>query len=96
MIECNLERPVHWFVCMLHLNELPLRHLFKKIDGITNRWYTGVIGRKLLDCENLQVKKFKPIFSENMPDGINDTILSTDQKYLYKICHAISSGYCDL
>ena len=29
-------RKVHWSVCLLHTNELPLRHLFEKFDGPTS------------------------------------------------------------
>ena len=32
-IEMFLEMPVQWIICLLHLNKLPLRHLFDDIDG---------------------------------------------------------------
>ena len=32
-LEEKFERPLHWFVCLLHFNELPLRHLFEYLDG---------------------------------------------------------------
>ena len=35
MIELKLNKPVHWFRCQLHANELPLRHLFQTLDGKT-------------------------------------------------------------
>lgn len=32
-LENNLQHPLHWFVCLLHFNELPFRHVFDKIDA---------------------------------------------------------------
>lgn len=32
-LEIELNRPLHWFVCMLHFNKLHFRHVFLKIDG---------------------------------------------------------------
>lgn len=48
-IELKLNRPLQWFVCQLHANELPLRHLFNRLDGNTTgpRGYSGPIGKSL-------------------------------------------------
>ncbi|CAH0551078.1 unnamed protein product [Brassicogethes aeneus] len=35
LLEEALKRPFHWFVCQLHSNELPLRHLLQDLDGQT-------------------------------------------------------------
>ena len=35
-IEVALNRPLQWLVCMLHLNELPLKHIFEHFDGTTS------------------------------------------------------------
>ena len=35
LLKTNLDRPLHWFICQLHANELPLRHLIKTLDGKT-------------------------------------------------------------
>ena len=43
----HLKRLLQWCVCMLHVNELPIRHLFLTIDGCTS-WpsaYCGLIGK---------------------------------------------------
>ena len=32
MIEFKLNKSVHWFICQLHANKLPLRHLFQTLD----------------------------------------------------------------
>ena len=35
-LEKFLGRKVFWMICMLHTNELPLRHLIEKLDGKTS------------------------------------------------------------
>ena len=91
-MEHYLERPLHWFICMLHANELPLRHLFSSLDGKTSgpRCFTGPIGKLLLSCEKRPVENFTPV---GVPAIVtNATDLSTDQKYLLDIHDAVSSG----
>lgn len=77
---------------MLHCNELPLRHLFLKLDGRTvgPKAFSGAIGKQLQICETLPVISFEPISSELPLMDFAD--LSTDQKYLYEITAAISSN----
>jgi hypothetical protein len=52
-IELNLKCPLNWFICMLHTNELPLRHLFMYLDGATSgaNTFTGPIGKEIVHCE---------------------------------------------
>ena len=47
--EKRLQRPLQWIICMLHLNELPLRHLLNKLDGVTTgpSSHAGPIGKSL-------------------------------------------------
>ena len=97
LLEQQLKKPMQWLVCLFHYNELPLRHLFKHLDGITSgpRGFCGVIGKQLETCEQLPLVQFEkidgnlPIIEENI---VND--LSTDQKYLFEISKAICSGNC--
>ena len=35
-LEELLHRPLQWVVCLLHTNELPLRHVFAALDGATS------------------------------------------------------------
>lgn len=95
LLEHKLNRPLKWLICQLHANELPLRHLIKELDGETNgpRGFTGPIGKALEGCEKLAVKSFEKIESADIPI-ILKTDLSWEQKYLYEMCHAISSGVC--
>lgn len=94
-LEEKLEAPMHWFICQLHLNELPLRHLTEKLDGKTSgpRGFCGVIGQNLQKCETLPVVAFEKIqFSFEL--DINLKELSTDQQYLLQMCKAVSEGSC--
>ena len=45
-LDTLIERPLQWVVCLLHLNELPLRHVFQNLDGITSGpdSFSGPIG----------------------------------------------------
>ena len=90
----KLNRPIHRFICQLHANELPLRHLIENLDGKTSGPYgfTGPIGKQLLSCENNAIVKFEIINAEVSNIDLND--LSTDQKYLFEIHRAITKGIC--
>lgn len=99
LIELRAKAPMQWLICQLHLNELPLRALFTKIDGPTTgpSAFSGPIGSSLKNSINLPIVKFRRIAS-NLPPlrhGFKTDELSTDQRYLYEMCEAISSGVCD-
>lgn len=56
-LEISLEKPLHWFICLLHFNELPFKHLFQKIDAsITTgpRTTTGTIA-KAIEADDIPV-----------------------------------------
>lgn len=92
LLEKHLKRPLQWFVCLLHANELPLRHLFSSLDGTTTgpNSFSGDIGKQLAKCLDFKVEEFEVISTE-LP-ALNPNLLSSDQKYLFEICTAISSG----
>ena len=94
LLEDKLKKPLHWFVCLLHANELPLRHLIQNIDGQTSgpRSFTGPIGKCLHDCEKLPIAQFTAIPCEDISFESSD--LSTDQAYLLQIHRAVSTGEC--
>ncbi|GBL91939.1 hypothetical protein AVEN_172835-1 [Araneus ventricosus] len=54
-MELILNRPLQWFVCQLHANELPLGHLFTHVDRTTTgpRSLTGEIRKSLAGCKKL-------------------------------------------
>ena len=83
-------------VCLLHLNELPLRHLFCEIDGVTNGpdSFKGKIGMEVsaevwkeANVAFPTVKGKLPIISEEQLAEI-----SRDQRLLYMLSHALDSG----
>ena len=96
LLEQQLGRPLQWFVCQLHGNELPLRHLITKLDGPTTgpRGFSGTIGKQLSNCENLPIIDFEPIQAEEINIEVDLSDLSTDQKYLLEAHRAVSSGVC--
>ncbi|KAL4718111.1 hypothetical protein ACJJTC_005692 [Scirpophaga incertulas] len=92
LLEKQLNKPLQWIICLLHMNELPLRHLFFHLDGSTSgpKSYNGPLGKALENCEELPVIKYKIIEGDMLPEMPND--LSTDQKYLHRIVSAIITG----
>ena len=94
-LEQHINASVQWFVCQLHANELPLRHLIQHIDGGTSgpKVLSGIIGKMLQDCEKLPLVNFTKI-SVKLPD-VSRNSLSTDQAYLFDICKLVSTGLCD-
>ena len=100
-LEELLNKPLQWVFCLLHTNELPLRHVFTMLDGTTNSpdTFAGPIGKCLTgDVSNWPVAaNFKSISNPQfvqLPESVvND--LSTDQHYAYKICSAIIMGVVD-
>ncbi|GBO22028.1 hypothetical protein AVEN_151680-1 [Araneus ventricosus] len=94
-MELILNRPLQWFVCQLHTNEIPLRHLFAHVDRTTTgpRSLTGEIRKSLAGCEKLSVVSSTPI--ENMLCEVtNKKDLNTDQLYLMEICEVINCWHC--
>lgn len=87
---------MHWCICLLHLNELPLRHLVEILDGKTAgpRSYTGNLGKELNSCHELPLIEFQTVSSPHMPVLPPDVLktLSTDQKYLYEIVQMVATG----
>lgn len=94
-VELAIGRSMQWFICILHTNELPLRHLIKHLDGATvgPHEFSGQIGKELQNCEHLPVVTFEKIRSV-LPnyDAKEIDRLSTDQKYLYEISNSVSNG----
>ena len=96
-LELKLGKSLQWSVCLLHANELPLRHVFIHLDGTTNSpdSFKGPIGQQLHFCAcELPVANFTPIANRNFPllSWIDIGDLSSDQYYAYKICRSVISG----
>ncbi|KAB7494927.1 hypothetical protein Anas_11759, partial [Armadillidium nasatum] len=99
-LEMFLGKPLQHDICLLHLNELPLRHVFMKLDSTTKGpdKFAGSIGSKLNgNVSEWKVVKFKPIPYNGFILLGNETLdsLSTDQYYAYLICCSIITGDVD-
>ncbi|KAE8741687.1 hypothetical protein FOCC_FOCC012785 [Frankliniella occidentalis] len=92
LLEVKLQKPLQWFICLLHFNELLMKHIMEHVDGPTNgpRAYKGTIGQLLPDCHLLPVVDFDFISVELPPLSTPD--LSTDQCYLLRMAHAVTTG----
>ena len=95
-VEDILNRSLQWIVCLLHLNELLLRHLFGEKDG----WckgpdaYIGPLG-KLIAVKSGMVRtplvNFQTI--ESKVEETDYTIDNNDTQLLYKLSHFVGSGH---
>jgi hypothetical protein len=49
LCEIELKRPLHWAICLLHLNELIMKNFFKNLDGGTvgDVGFRGSLGKEL-------------------------------------------------
>jgi len=81
-------------VCLLHTNELPLRHLLELLDGVTHEpnSFSGAIGKQLKDSD-MPVVTFQRIEGNVLPN-IDPNKLSTDQKHLLEMWKAITTRQC--
>ena len=95
-LDLKLQRPLQWSICLLHYNELPLKHLIQKIDGRANgpEGLTGPIGKKLKNCEENKIISFAAVEVSHDIEITEPEKLSHDQKYLYDSFYAIKSGQC--
>ena len=95
-LEVKLGRPLQWSICLLHFNELPLKHLLENIDGraVGPQGLTGPIGKNLKNCEDLGIGSFAAIEVSYDIDITEPEKLRHDQKYLYDCFYAIKEGHC--
>jgi len=98
-LEKLLHRPLQWILCLLHANELPLRHVFAALNGSTSgpNTFTGPIGKCLHGpASTWSVGQFeqivKPTSSFPKLPTHDDDDVSTDQHYAYRTCWAITNG----
>ena len=88
----------HWSICILHINDLPLRHLVEKLDGPTTSkdGFTGPIGKLLSKVNELPINyDFKVMSGGEDLIHLTDEVvnsLSTDQHNCYLLANAIKSG----
>ena len=67
-LELKLGRPLQWFICLLHFNELTFRHFLESVDSDTTEptSFSGQISKNLTDYETLPVANFETIYNEKI------------------------------
>ena len=97
-LERMLQHKVHWDICQIHTNELPLRELIVKLDGpyISKSGFSGPIGKLIEKVNHLEINfNFEPIRLEEPIIELTEEVInkmSTDQKNSYRKLKAVSSG----
>ena len=90
-VESRLNKRLNWFICTLHINELPLRHLIVELEGkaLSNSKWSGGLGKMLDTVTELNTKRnFETITLDEPVIALPDKILkdlSTDQANGYRI-----------
>ena len=98
LLERQLGKRLVWSICMLHTNELPLRHLIKHLDGPTGsgNTLTGPAGRLLPQTQSLPYNpNFTPLSCGEPLVSLPPKVLadlSWDQQYGYKMIQALEAG----
>ena len=95
-------KKLHWVVCILHTNELPLRHLIAGTDGPTtsDHTFSGPLGKALSSVTEMEPNprfpkiRIGPDLIKLDQDVIDD--LSSDQNYGYRMVCAIRNGIVPL
>jgi hypothetical protein len=85
LLEKRLNKPLQWIICLLHMNELPLRHFFEYVDGATLGLhnYSGQIRKELEKYKEKPIVKFRKITTDIYIYDTHD--LNTDQIYMRMI-----------
>lgn len=95
-VEKILGRPVHWIICLFHLNEKCLEWVLKELGCTTTSGdtYTGKLGSLLFGAHTGNLKsRFRSVKLKNMPEILPDAkLLTSDQKYLLEAAQAVSIG----
>ena len=91
-------QPRNRFQCVLHINELPLRHMGHHYLGETSgpTGFKSELGKQVEHLKDPQIAAFPPIPNSEFPE-VEASIakdFSRDQSILYKACKAVSSGIC--
>ena len=97
-VEVLLNRKLLRVVCTLHLNELPLRHVFIEVDGPTDskNTFKGAIGKLLPKVEEFDFNpRFKKVTDGPGLPSISEDVasdLSSDQRLLYSAFQSVRTG----
>ena len=97
LLEKKLGRQLQRCICCLHRIELPFRHYFINLDGVTSgpNSFTGPIGKLAGGClHQMDVRKFAPLKCDSfepLPEQVEKK-LSWDQRVLYRHVVAVQTG----
>ena len=96
LLEKKLNRSLQRSICSLHRIELPFRHLFTSLDGVTSgpNSFSGPIGKLAAGSVHLMTpRRFVPLKADAppLPDAVVKK-LSWDQKVLFRFVVAVQSG----
>ena len=97
-LEKSFNHTLQWLVCLLHANELLLRHLFETLDRAFTgpQGFSGSIEKRLATCTQELVSSFKAVRLIEDLSNVDPKKLSTDQQYLLEICNGINAGECSI
>lgn len=99
LLEKMINRKLFWGICMIHTNELPLRHLIIGLDGPTSSdtGFTGPVCSLLGKVNTMTYNsEFKAVLGGEDLIKIPEAVLvkmSTDQQLSYRLVQAVKSGY---
>lgn len=96
-VEKLLGRKTFWVICVLHTNELPLRHLITSLDGKTSSkdGFSGPIGKLLSHVNTMPRKSFEAIPGTEELIELPEKVLkdmSTDAALSYQLLGALRDG----
>ena len=103
LLELSLKKPLQWSICLLHLNEIIIRHIIERVDGpnIGPDTYLGDVGKAICSMSKDPQKyltkfvNFKAVCGK-VPEQIDPQLLvNQDQFYFYAICIGIQKGHLD-
>ena len=96
LVEQELGLTVQIIICLLHLNELPLRHLFCILDGVTSgpNSFKGKIGTDVSGEVWKEAIVAFPLVKGKLPILTQEEQkeLSRDQRLLYQLGRALETG----
>ena len=92
-----LKRKLHLTGCALHQNELPLRALLKKLDGMTIEpgSFSSLLGKRCAESiqDTYQVFVTNQIVYGYIPEEVMKE-LNSNQRLLFEYCKGIGSQSC--
>lgn len=92
-----LKRPLHWVICILHLNERILANIIEHLDGKTTgpMTHAGKLMNEIQTCHLRPPVAFEPIGMGELNHDVDYSQFTNDQLYLWRIAKMVESGIID-